>query len=295
MQAMCSRPPSGVGRQGPSVAASVRAQPPAQPPAPAPAPSPAPPPAPPPDPPVAQTQPASPAPAASPARAAAEKKKRAPRGAPDATNPPEATKRKRTTQVADTDKQEVEDTGKKYKNQSKIGMKYETTKKLGEKLRELMADSEADNAAAIQETLQKLMGAKKKKKGNTSATGDEDEEETVPATEVEKLKAEHAEELQRVNSELQDALAAMKAECQSKIDEAMQEEGKTAEEAESKLHELRIVHAAEIAKLNGKVELLEQQLVKAENEKMVAFVNGFNSCEMKMSGGAKTRSGGAHH
>eukprot|EP00965_Chrysotila_dentata_P057461 1906240-Pleurochrysis_carterae.AAC.1 len=74
----------------------------------------------------------------------------------------------------------------------------------------------------------------------------------------------------------------MQAECQSKIDEAMQEAGKTAEEVESKLHELRLVHAAEIAKLNSKVELLEQQLiVKAENE--------------KMSGGSKTRSGGAHH
>eukprot|EP00965_Chrysotila_dentata_P127846 4227877-Pleurochrysis_carterae.AAC.1 len=118
MQAMCSLPPA-----------------PAQPPAPAPALAPAPPTAPPPAPPVAQMQPASPAPAASPARAAAEKKMRAPHGAPDATNPPEATKRKRKTQVADTDKEEVEDKGKKYKNQSKIGMNYETTKKLGEKLR----------------------------------------------------------------------------------------------------------------------------------------------------------------
>eukprot|EP00965_Chrysotila_dentata_P098250 3248345-Pleurochrysis_carterae.AAC.1 len=53
------------------------------------------------------------------------------------------------------------------------------------------------------------MAAKKKEKGNKSGTGDDEEEETVPTAEVENLKTEHAKELQRINSKLQDALVAM--------------------------------------------------------------------------------------
>eukprot|EP00965_Chrysotila_dentata_P065867 2182007-Pleurochrysis_carterae.AAC.1 len=51
----------------------------------------------------------------------------------------------------------------------------------------------------------------------------------------------------------------------------MLEEGKAAEDAEKKMNELRIEHAAECAKLVGKIEMLEQQLVKAGDEKTLSL------------------------
>eukprot|EP00965_Chrysotila_dentata_P194090 6176142-Pleurochrysis_carterae.AAC.1 len=108
---------------------------------------------------------------------------------------------------------------------------------------------------------------KKNKTGTTSGAqaDDDDVEETIKlALEMEMQKVEHVEELERVKSECKDAIAAMKAECKRM------------------LKEIRIKHAAETAELQGKIELLEQHLVKAKEEKMVVFVDGFNRGGMKM-------------
>eukprot|EP00965_Chrysotila_dentata_P011054 359454-Pleurochrysis_carterae.AAC.1 len=97
--------------------------------------------------------------------------------------------------------------------------------------------------------------------------------------------------MRRAKAKFEDSLKDMADECKRKIEEAMLEEGKLAEDAEEKMNKLRIERAAECAKLVGKIELLEQQLLKAGDEENAQFVNGWNACESKFAGGgAKTRS-----
>eukprot|EP00965_Chrysotila_dentata_P123371 4077223-Pleurochrysis_carterae.AAC.1 len=61
----------------------------------------------------------------------------------------------------------------------------------------------------------------------------------------------------------------------------MEEEGKTADEAETAMAQLRVEQAAETAKLVAKIEILEAQVAKAAEERDAQFVRGWNACETK--------------
>eukprot|EP00965_Chrysotila_dentata_P096958 3204701-Pleurochrysis_carterae.AAC.1 len=71
---------------------------------------------------------------------------------------------------------------------------------------------------------------------------------------MEKLKAEQADELDR---------------------EAFDEAGKTVNEAKKEMHQLRLEHAAENAKLLAKIKILEQQHAQAIDDQHEAFVRGW--------------------
>eukprot|EP00965_Chrysotila_dentata_P112924 3730944-Pleurochrysis_carterae.AAC.1 len=107
---------------------------------------------------------------------------------------------------------------------------------------------------------------------------------------MEKLKAEQADELDRVKNDFADALQAKDAECSRKIQDALEEASKTVDEAKEEMHQLRLEHAAENAKLIAKIEILEQQHAKAIDDQHEAFVRGWTACEAK-AGSSRTRSG----
>eukprot|EP00965_Chrysotila_dentata_P006727 220051-Pleurochrysis_carterae.AAC.1 len=98
--------------------------------------------------------------------------------------------------------------------------------------------------------------------------------------------------MQRVKAKLVGAMTEMANECKRNVDEAMQQEGLAADDAKQKIAKMRVEHSAKCAKLVGTIETLEQQLLKAADEKNAQFVNGWNACESKFARiGAKTRSG----
>lgn len=246
---------------------------------------------------VRQVSAKSPSKPASPPKAAS--KKRAARGAPDPIASPSNGRGKRARKVRedqDNDEDILGSDEKKGKNKSRKGMKYNTVNRQLEELKEtlLRPAAEASSNEKSQSLLRKLLGLPVGEGASSSQGGKAAEEMDEETEDVENLKKQHAAEMEELKKAHEERLTKAHEEMQEKVEECEAQAEAKVLDLRKQLDEVRISTTSEVAKLIGKVELLEQQVAEEKAEKESQFVRGWNAGFEKAGGaggsGGKTRS-----